>query len=449
MVRPPGPLASVLIAALLLGTTGGCATSGGVASPVQIAERIEQTTGQKPRVLPGAPELPSGINPAGGLTPDEAVAIALWNNPDFQGSLADLGLARADVAQAGLLRNPVLSLLLPWGPKQLEATARWPIDAIWQRPKRLAAARAGASAVAERIVSGGLALVADVRLAHADLLAADERVAVAGAAAALARRIAGIVRKRFDAGDISQLESDTAATDAKRADEDAARAALDVTLAADRLHQLMAIGDRLPVIALRAVDGPEPLRGCDALHALERDALAARPELRAAEIELEAAALRVGWEKTRAFTLVAVLDANAQGKEGFEMGPGLDSDLGLFDRNQAGVMRAGAELERARSRYVAARLQVVREVRDAHAQLAQSARALAAWRDDIVPGAVRQAGQTERAYDAGELPLLSALDASRRLAESRARELDAAAAVRRARIILARSTGYSCAVQPR
>jgi hypothetical protein len=68
----------------------------------------------------------------GCVTADEAVAVALWNNAAFQASLNDLGFARADLAEAGLLANPVLSLLLPVGPKQLEATLRWPqAPLIW------------------------------------------------------------------------------------------------------------------------------------------------------------------------------------------------------------------------------------------------------------------------------------------------------------------------------
>ncbi len=442
-------LCRILTPLLFSAAAAGCATSGGVATPEQIGARIEKQTGQKVRATPGPLEIPSGVVTADGLTQEEAVAIALWNNPDFRAGLADLGIARADVAQAGLLRNPVLSLLLPWGPKQLEWTARWPIEAIWQRPKRLKAAQTAAAAVAERLVVAGLALVADVRLAHADLAAAEARVTLTSETAGLLHRISDIVRKRFEAGDISQLDADSAAVDARRADEDAARAALDVTLAADRLHQLVAVGDRLPPSAIRAGDSvPIVPSACADLSTLEKEALAARPELRAAEIEIEAAAARLGWEETRIFTLVAVLDANAEGKAGFEMGPGLDSELGLFDRNQAGTMRAGAELARGQARYVAARNQVLRELRDAHAKLGQSERAFAAWRDDIRPKLERQIGQTQRAYEAGELPLLAVLDMSRRLNESRARELDASAGLRRAIVLLERSAGRGCAPPP-
>jgi cobalt-zinc-cadmium efflux system outer membrane protein len=425
--------------------SAGCATTNGVPSPEEVGARIEKEAGYRVRVAAGAPELPPGVDSADGLTQSEAVAIALWNSPAFLVSLADLGIARADVAQAGLLRNPVFSLLFPWGPKQLEWTLRWPLDAIWQRPKRIAAARAAADAVAERLVAGGVTLVTDVKLAHADLAAAQGRVAVANEAAALARRFSDIVRKRFEAGDISQLEADAAAVDAKRAEQVRARATLEVGLAAGRLHELMGIGDTVRPADVRAADVPLAVpAGCADLHALEKDTLAARPEVRAAELEIEAAAQKLGWERMRIFTLVAVLDANGEGKEGFEMGPGLDSDLGLFDRNQAGVMRASAELGRGRARYVASRAQVLREVRDAHAQYLYAQAAITAWRDDIRPSLERQMGQTMRAYEAGELPFLAVLEATRRLNDGIAQELDAVVGMRRALVLLERSAGRSC-----
>src|SRR5687767_8670942 len=52
------------------------------------------------------------------LMADEAVQIALLNNRDLQAMYSDLGVAQADLVQAGLLRNPVLdaSVLFHLGP---------------------------------------------------------------------------------------------------------------------------------------------------------------------------------------------------------------------------------------------------------------------------------------------------------------------------------------------
>ncbi|KAB2840724.1 hypothetical protein F9K50_05280, partial [bacterium] len=64
--------------------------------------------------------VPPGVHPEDGIDEDEAVAWALWNNAAFQEAIATLGYQRADLVQAGLLPNPVFSVLFPLGPKQLE-----------------------------------------------------------------------------------------------------------------------------------------------------------------------------------------------------------------------------------------------------------------------------------------------------------------------------------------
>ena len=52
--------------------------------------------------------------------------------------------------------------------------------------------------------------------------------------------------------------------------------------------------------------------------------------------------------------------------------------------------------------------------------------------------------QAESAYQAGEIPLFTLLDVSRRLVDGRTRLLDAEADLQRATIALERSIGRSC-----
>jgi outer membrane protein TolC len=126
-------------------------------------------------------------------------------------------------------------------------------------------------------------------------------------------------------------------------------------MAMDRLRGLLGFSIEGPAFAIAAAaDTP----GCGPLPDLLREALVARPDVRAAELAVEAAGARLGWERARILTLTAVLDANGSGSEGFEAGPGLDLGLPLADRNQAGRARAAAELERASRAYVAAQQRV-------------------------------------------------------------------------------------------
>jgi cobalt-zinc-cadmium efflux system outer membrane protein len=143
--------------------------------------------------------------------------------------------------------------------------------------------------------------------------------------------------------------------------------------------------------------------------------------------------------------LIATLDANGEGREGFEMGPGLAAEIPVFARNQGGISRAQAELSRASGGYLAVRTQVVAEVRTALIRYDQAQQAARIWEDEIVPSMELEQRQSESAYRAGEVALLSLLDVSRRLVEARIRRLEAGVDQQKAGVALERSVGHSCA----
>jgi outer membrane protein, heavy metal efflux system len=439
-VARPALLAAMC--ALVIGSVA-CATTGQVPDRGALDAAIRSRALSGIRVEAAAP-LPPDASIDDGVTSQEAVAIALWNSPSFQATLADLGIARAELVEAGLLRNPVFSLLFPVGPKQLEWTLQFPVEVLWQRPRRVAAARLNAQAVGQRLVWDALSLVAQARTAHADAVIADKRLQLTIENADLVQRVAGITEARLRAGDISELEARSARSDAARVQ------VVQRTVEADRHHARLALASTLGLVTradeirpvAAAVVDPSSC-GPDAVPFEE--ALASRPDVRAAEIGIEAAAQRARWERSRVFALMAVLDANGSGKEGFEVGPGVGVELPIFSRNQGAVSRAEAEVERASRQYAAVRAQVVTDVRSASIHVLQAQQAIAAWRDEIVPSLETEQRQAERAYQAGEIPLLALLDASRRLVDGRTRLLDAESDVQRATIALERSIGRSCA----
>jgi hypothetical protein len=64
-----------------------------------------------------------GVSLDDGVTEDEAVAAALWDHPSRQATLADLGVARADLTDANQIPNPTLALLFPFGARPKEQAA--------------------------------------------------------------------------------------------------------------------------------------------------------------------------------------------------------------------------------------------------------------------------------------------------------------------------------------
>jgi len=444
--RPHLPLAPalaslcVLIAATL---SGGCASTDGAPTLSDVSRSVRERSPEAALRLTSTARTPPDVNIADGLTQEEAVAIALWNSPSFRATLVDLGVARADLAEAGLLRNPIFSLLFPVGPKQLEFALQYPFDLFVQRPSRVAAAKLNVQAVGQRLVWDALALTAQVRTAHADAIVADRRLVLADDNATLTRRLADIADARFRAGDISDLEARASRNDALRAHLLRLAAQHERALARLSLAALLGLeetADRLQPTPSAAYDTAP----CMLDDARLKDALASRPDVRAAELGIEAAAARARWENSRVLALIGVLDANGEGTKGFEMGPGINVDLPLFNRNQGGKARATAEIERASHLYATARMQVVAEARSAAARVDQAQQALEAWTRDLVPSLEIERRQAEGAYQAGEIPLLNVLDVSRRLVDGRMQQLSAEADLRRSRIALDRAMGRYC-----
>ena len=424
-------------------TTLSCASSWPpVASPS--TDGILSATGAAARIhVPGVAEVPPTVDPRDGLSSDEAVATALWNNAAFQVTLSQLGFARADLVDAGMLTNPVLSLLFPLGPKQFEGTLRWPIEVLWERPKRRAAAQLALDATASSLVQSGLDLALAVRLSHADLVLAIDRQRLATETAAALERIDTLTQSRLAAGDIGALEARVARVDAARGRQDADRAAHDVRLARERLRLLtgLAADDS----ALDRTEASPTADTCGRADDLLSRALAARPDVRAAEIAVEAAATRLGWERRRVLALTAVLDANGQGTQGFEAGPGVDVGLPIFNRNQGGRLRAETELQRASAAYVAIQQQVGLDVREAVTLLEQARESRTAWRTTLVTPLEANLADAEEAYRAGDSSFLFVLENNRRLIEARLRERELTADQARALARIERATGAKCA----
>jgi len=441
----PFPAPALVGLCLTVATTmsNGCASTNGVPTIQDVDASIRARSPEAALRMGAAGQTPPDVNIADGLTQEEAVAIGLWKSPSFQATLVDLGVARADLVEAGLFRNPILSLLFPLGPKQLEFTLQYPFDVFVQRPARVAAAKLNVHAVGQRLVWDALSLIAQVRGAHADAIVADRRLQLTIDNAALSRRLADIANARLRSGDISDLEARAPRNDALRTEMMQRAAQHDRDLARLTLAGLLGLTetpDRLEPKPSAAYDAA----ACIVDDARLNDALASRPDVRAAELGIEAATARARWERSRVLSLIGLLDANGDGDEGFEMGPGINVDIPLFNRNQGGKARATAEIERASQLYVMARTQVVTEVRSAGVRVAQARQALDAWTRDIVPSLEVEQRQAESAYQAGEIPLLNVLDVSRRLVDGRMQQLNAEADLWRSRIGLDRAMGRYC-----
>jgi cobalt-zinc-cadmium efflux system outer membrane protein len=372
---------------------------------------------------------------------DELVAFALRRSAQFRAALADLGIAEAEWLRAGAPPPATFSVLLPLGSKQLEYAAKFPVDMLWLRPKRLAAAKRDWAATAERVVASGLDLVRDVRIECANANAASRLRALERGHTDPYRGLAEYTERRFRAGGLAAVEVARAKLRAasvadRRTHESGALAA-----STARLAELTALEFRDWPCATPAQSPPLP--AIPFVDDLVRDALAARPELRAAELEVEAAGERAGLARREVIQLIAVFDANGSGGDA-EIGPGVELGIPL-DGGRAARALADAKLAQASARYEAAVQRVTREVREAHA-LAEAARASAlAWRDERVPVLEQWELRARSAYESGTVDAGARLEAEIAALEGRREAVLADAAWRRARAELERAVGHRLA----
>lgn len=304
----------------------------------------------------------------------------------------------------------------------------------------MAAAKLNAEQVADNLIQHGLNLIRDVMIAYAELEFTREYAGITAEEAALRREIADIAAERLKAGDISGLEETTFHLEAAQTLEASIQFARDAELAEELLKNLLGLGWEEITIQLKSVpDSSEISRPpSDLLEA----AFAARPDLRAAEIAIEAAGQRVGWERSKIFNLTAVLDANAEGKEGFETGPGVQLELPILNQNNGKVVRAQAELIQAARQYLAVRHRIAREVMEAHTRYVAARKALNILQVDIMPAAATAAANAAEAYAIGAISYLELLDFKRQLLASRLREAEAKADLRKAEVSLEHSIGF-------
>ncbi len=409
-----------------------------------VSEEIEKRTGHALRPVHLAvgerASLPPGVSFDDGISEDEAVAAALWNNPELRAAFADLGVARADLVEAGVLVNPDLQLLFGVGSKPFELLLGVPIQALWQRPKRVAAATLNLEMTSETQVQRGLDLTRDVRVAHADYSAAREQAKIHGELAKLTREIAELTQHRLEAGDISELDAHMVELEALVVDDRMQQATQQIKIAGERLRLLMAIptGGALPGTSRAKVDA----LAIRATEQLIDVAVSSRPDVRAAELSVEAAGRRLGWERSRTLGFVApLLSSKGIGTSGIKTGPGLAVEIPAFDRNQGKVSRAKAEVEQAALRYAALREQVRFEVSQAAARLDQAQDALQRIHDVLLPGVREAAGLAEKAYEGGDISYLEKQLAKRPMLELEIRQAEATSAVRRARAELSWAVG--------
>ncbi len=382
--------------------------------------------------------LPPGAALDDGITEDEAVSIALWNNAAFQETLVSLDVARGDLIQAGLLPNPLGSYTFSTPDKPFKYALEFPLEALWLRPFRIEAAKADAIRVSQQLSQAGLNVIRDARNAYSDNLQAQAQFKLLAESLTLRRKIAGLAQKRYQAGDISMQEANIASLDATAAEQAATRSRYDTQTSEVRLRFAMGVGSHVGDLQLDPIPKPD-CREMD-VAALVAEGLKNRPDALAAKQAITAAEARSNLSHFGWLGISGVADATS-GKSGHELSPAVKGSVPVFNINQGNIARADAEQERTVRGEETVAHQIRLDVNQAYMQYRQACSELGILQNSVIAEVENDLSNVEKAYESGDVPYLMVLQSTRGVVDAQLRQAQLIGDVRRASSELERSVG--------
>ncbi|HVF64545.1 MAG TPA: TolC family protein [Casimicrobiaceae bacterium] len=322
------------------------------------------------------------------LTADTAVELAILNNAGLRASLAGLGIAEADLAQAGRLINPVFSFsnVRNSEAQTIERMVVVNVLALTTMPLRQAVAGRQLESARLEVAADVVRLAADTRKAWVGAVAAQESAKyfeqvrmAAEASAELASRMARV-------GNFNKLTYMREQAFYADATAQLARARLAATVERERLSRLLGLArphvdfvlpDRLPDL---------PATPFDAVGA-EQTALDRRLDVQLARKSTEAVASDLGL--TRATRFINVLEAGYANesetgehrKNGYE----IEISIPIFDWGDARLKRAESIYMQSVHRTAQTALNAQSQVRETYHAYRTAYDLARHYRDEIVP----------------------------------------------------------------
>ncbi len=322
------------------------------------------------------------------LTADNAVQIALLNNRGLQATYAELGIAEADVVQAGRLRNPGFSFgrLTRADEVEIERTFLFDVLGLITMPIRTDLEKRRFELTKGRVAMETLQVAADTRRAFFSAVAAQESVKYMEQVKQSAETSAELARRMATVGNFSKL--DRAREQAFYAETTAqfARVKQQAVSERERLTRLMGLwgedtGFRLPE---RLPDLPKAPRD---IADLEATALKKRLDVQGAMQEAENIAAAMGL--TQATGFVSVLEVgymrNSESGQPRQTGYEIELRLPIFDWGNARVNRAEYTYMQAVNRAADTAVKARSEVREAYSAYRTTYDLAKHYRDEIVP----------------------------------------------------------------
>ena len=386
-------LARLALALAGLALLAGCASFSPDGGFGRVEELAQARLGVKPERMTGEADtarLAREVDRllAATLTAETAMQIALLNNRGLQALYAELGIAEAELVQAGRPRNPGFSYgrFAQGDEREFERTFLFDLMWLITLPARGEVERRRFEHTQLRVAGEVLHRAQATRQAWFSAVAAGEAVRHLEEAVTAARAGAQLAARMVEVGNFSRLRQQREQLLYAELAAELARARQAAVRERERLTRLMGLAgaqrayrlpDRLPALPTTPLDEPE----------LIRQAMASRLDVRMAREEVEGLARNLGL--TRRTGLINVLEVGwlnstsneAPVKRGYE----IELALPLFDWGTARTARAEALYTQALHRVAEIAVQAQSEVAEAYDAYRAAYDLARHYRDEILP----------------------------------------------------------------
>ena len=427
---------------------GGCAAISPREHVQESIGLVEERTGLRPDWHAPWDALPPPWDGQSTLALGDAVALALRNNRELRAELETIGQANAQLVQAGLLQNPTLNLMAMFpegGGRSMLRSSGFPLQPLqdlWLRPARKRVALAELQQAVLRVADRAVQIAADVKVLYARIQYTRRAIELTRANIEIIDQTRELIRAQQIAGTATLVEVNVAWIRSLRLQSELLTMQTEHKSLKRELLMQMGFATASDAWGVANLQGPEaemeaPLPEEDLLEL----ARAHRLDLQAAEWQVSAArhevelmrkegwpelALGLGFERAPAPRSQnpqlsgRVGNAVAQAAQGgtgegapimpfgptereidWTVGPMLDVELPIFDRNQAQVARAFHEFRQTLAEYDAVWQSIASQVRDSAVMYAQAYEQVRFFREAILPEVERNSEIVREAYRAG------------------------------------------------
>ena len=381
----------MLVAALGVLLLGGCATfsnDGGFDTVATIAKDRVSKDVTWVRTDSDADTVQTAVRKllSSPLSVDDAVQVALLNNRGLQGTYAGLGIAEANLVQAGRLHNPGFTFLRAQGGGQtrIERTYTFDFVSLIVAPLATRIERRYFEQTKLLVTNEVLRVAVETKRAYFDAVAAQEGMRYFEQVKIAAEAGADLGRRMARAGNWSKLDQAREQVFYADAVAQLARVRQTAVTGREKLTRLMGLWgeeiafklpERLPALP---ADMPE-------LKDLESFAMKERLDIQAARRETEGVAAVLGLTKTTRFLNVLDVSYLRNNEPPKESGYEISVEIPLFDWGAARVAKAQAIYMQAVNRFAETAVNARSEVRESYAGYLTAYELARHYRDEIVP----------------------------------------------------------------